>query len=155
VNASPIIFLTRVGLLEVLNEPGIPVVVPDQVLSELSRLSSHDPAALAVRQTSWLQIVPSPPLPMSVRAWNLDAGEAAVLAVALSQPESQAILDDLAARRCARALNVPLQGTLGLILVAKELGMVSAVRPVLDLLRQTGMYVSNGLARYVLDQAGE
>jgi predicted nucleic acid-binding protein len=66
-----------------------------------------------------------------------------------------ASLDDLAARRCARALNVPLQGTLGLILVAKELGMVSAVRPVLDLLRQTGMYVSNGLARYVLDQAGE
>jgi predicted nucleic acid-binding protein len=155
VNASPIIFLTRVGLLEVLNEPGIPVVLPDEVLSELGRLSPHDPAALAARQTAWLQIVPSPPLPLSVRAWNLDAGEAAVLAVALSQPDSQAILDDLAARRCARALNVPLQGTLGLILVAKNLGMVSAVRPVLDVLRQTGMYVSNGLAQQVLDQAGE
>jgi predicted nucleic acid-binding protein len=155
VNASPLIFLTRVGLLDVLNEPGIPVMVPDDVLSELGRLSPNDPAALAVGQTTWLLVVPTPPIPASVQAWNLDAGESAVLAVALGQPDSQAILDDLAARRCARALNVPLQGTLGLILVAKELGMISAVRPVLDTLRQTGMYVSNGLARHVLDQAGE
>ena len=72
-----------------------------------------------------------------------------------SQPGSQSILDDLAARRCARALNLPLLGTLGLILVAKELGMISAVRPVLDTLRQTGMYVSSELVRHVLDQAGE
>jgi predicted nucleic acid-binding protein len=155
VNASPLIYLTRAGLLDVLNEPGIPVMVPDEVLAELGRLSPNDPAALAVVQSTWLQVVPTPPIPVSVQAWNLDAGESAVLAVALGQPDSQAILDDLAARRCARALNVPLQGTLGLILVAKELGMISAVRPVLDALRQTGMYVSNWLARQVLDQAGE
>ncbi len=154
-NASPLIFLTRVALLDVLNEPGVPVMVPDEVLSELGRLSPNDPAALAVVQTTWLHIVPTPPIPVSVQAWNLDAGESAVLAVALGQPDSQAILDDLAARRCARALNLPLLGTLGLILVAKELGMITAVRPVLDTLRQTGMYVSSGLARQVLDQAGE
>ena len=35
VNASPLIFLTRVGLLEVLHEAGIPVVVPDTVFTEL------------------------------------------------------------------------------------------------------------------------
>ena len=154
-NASPLIFLTRVGLLEVLNEPGIPVIVPDQVLSELGGLSSSDPAALAVRQSTWLHVVPSPAIPVSIRAWNLDAGESAVLAVALGQPDSQAILDDLAARRCARALNVPLQGTLGLILVAKQLGMIPVVLPVLETLRQSGMYVSDRLARQVLDQAGE
>ena len=108
-NASPLIFLTRVALLDVLNEPGVPVMVPDEVLSELGRLSPNDPAALAVLQTTWLHIVPTPPIPVSVQAWNLDAGESAVLAVALSQPDSQAILDDLAARRCARALNLPLE----------------------------------------------
>ena len=115
----------------------------------------NDPAVLAVKQSSWLQIVPTPPIPASVQAWTLDAGESAVLAVALEQENSQAILDDLAARRCARALNLPLQGTLGLILVARELGMIQTVRPVIDTLRQTGMYVSDRLARQVLDQAGE
>ena len=34
VNASPLIFLTRLGLLDVLNEPGVPVIVPDTVLLE-------------------------------------------------------------------------------------------------------------------------
>jgi predicted nucleic acid-binding protein len=47
------------------------------------------------------------------------------LALALDQPDSQAIIDDLAARRCAMALNALFQGTLGLILVAKQLGMLS------------------------------
>lgn len=154
-NASPLIFLTRLNLLEVLHEPGVPVVVPSAVFTELGGLGPNDPAALAVGQSSWLQIVPTPPIPPSVQAWTLGAGESAVLAVALEEPDSQAILDDLAARRCARALNIPLQGTLGLILVAKQLGMIPAVRPVLDTLRQTGMYVSDQLTRQVLDQAGE
>jgi predicted nucleic acid-binding protein len=155
VNASPLIFLTRVGLLDVLNEPGVPVIVPDAVFAELGGVGPNDPAALAVRQIPWFRVVPTPPIPELVGAWGLDSGESAVMAVALQQPDSQAILDDLAARRCARALNVPLQGTLGLILVAKQLGMISAVRPILDTLRQTGMYVSNRLAQQVLDQAGE
>jgi predicted nucleic acid-binding protein len=155
VNASPLIFLTRVNLLDVLHEPGVPVVVPDAVLTELGGLGPDDPAVLGVGQASWLEVVPAPPIPEVVQAWALDAGESAVLAVALEEPGSQAILDDLAARRCARALNVSLQGTLGLILVAKGLGMIPAVRPVLDTLQQTGMYLSRRLVQLVLDQAGE
>lgn len=37
VNASPLIYLTHVGLLDVLNEPGVPVVVPERVLTESFR----------------------------------------------------------------------------------------------------------------------
>jgi predicted nucleic acid-binding protein len=155
VTASPLICLTRVALLDVLHEPGVPVVVPDTVFAELGGIGPNDPAVVAVGRTSWIQVVPSSPIPGPVRAWGLDAGESAVLALALQQPDSQAILDDRAARRCARALGVPTQGTLGLVLVAKHLGMIPTVRPVLDLLRQTGMYVSDHLARQVLDQAGE
>lgn len=36
-NASPLIFLTEVGLLEVLRQPGVPVLVPDVVLVEIGR----------------------------------------------------------------------------------------------------------------------
>ena len=155
VNASPLIFLTRVNLLEVLHEPGVPAVVPDAVFSELGGLRHDDPAALAVGRASWLQVVPSPAIPAPIRTWALDAGESAVLAVALETPNSQVILDDLAARRCAKALNIPLQGTSGLFLVAKRLGLISEIRPVLDTLRQSGMDLSDRLARQVLGQAGE
>jgi hypothetical protein len=50
VNASRLIFPTKVGLLEVLREPGVPVLVPDAVVAELATLDPHDPAVRAVHQ---------------------------------------------------------------------------------------------------------
>lgn len=154
-NASPLIFLTRLGLLEVLREPGVPVVVPDIVMAEISGLGPSDPAAQAVQQSSWIQVVPTPAIPAAVLLWGLDAGEAGVIAVAFEQKGSMAILDDLAARQCAHALNIPMQGTLGLLLVAKQLGLIKTVRPLLEHLCQTGMYLTDRLMNQVLAAAGE
>jgi predicted nucleic acid-binding protein len=66
-----------------------------------------------------------------------------------------AILDDQQARRCAQVLKVQTQGTLGLVLVAKQQGLVPAVRPVLEQLKQAGMYMSDRLEAHILAAAGE
>ena len=107
VNASPLIFLTRVGLLEVLQEPGVPVLVPDVVMAEISSLGPTDPAALAVANSSWILVVPTPAIPVALLPWGLDDGEAGVIAVALEERDSMAVLDDLAARQCAQAPEHP------------------------------------------------
>jgi predicted nucleic acid-binding protein len=39
--------------------------------------------------------------------------------------DSEAIIDDLAGRRCAAAFNIPVRGTLGLVLTAKQRGRIS------------------------------
>ena len=57
-----------------------------------------------------MQIVPTPAIPDVVRVWDLDAGESAVLAVALEDSDSMAIVDDQQARRCARVLNIQTRG---------------------------------------------
>ena len=155
VNASPLTFLTKVGLLEVLRELSVPVLVPDVVLSEIGGLDPNDPAVQSVRQSQWMRVVSTPTIPEVITAWDLDAGESAVLAVALDHPGAMVILDDLPARRCARVLNMPTQGTLGLVLVAKQHGLIPAVRPVLEQLRGAGMYMSDRLENQVLDAAGE
>jgi predicted nucleic acid-binding protein len=147
--------LTKVGLLEVLREPSVPVLVPDVVLAEVGGLDADDPVVKAVQQSQWMRVVSTPAIPDVVLVWDLDAGESAVLAVALDQPGSMVILDDQPARRCARVLNIPTQGTLGLVLVAKQQGLILAVRPVLGELRQAGMYMSDQLENQVLDAAGE
>lgn len=147
--------MTEVGLLEVLREPGVPLLVPDAVLAEIGYRDPNDPAALAVQQAPWIQVVPTPRIPDAVLAWDLDAGESAVLAVALEQSEPMVILDDQAARRCARVLGLASQGTLGLVLAAKRQGLIPAVRPVLDHLRRAGMYMTDRLANEILDAAGE
>ena len=43
VNASPLIFLTKVGLLEVLHQQAVPVLVPDVVMAEISSLDAGRP----------------------------------------------------------------------------------------------------------------
>jgi predicted nucleic acid-binding protein len=155
VNASPLIFLAEVGLLEVLRQPGVPVLVPDAVLEEISRLGPHDPAIRAVQGSPWIQIVTTPVIPDVVRVWDLGAGETAVLAVALEAPDSMAVMDDQPARRCARVLGVPTQGTLGLVLLAKQQGLIPVVRPMLEQLKQAGMYLTDSLERQILEAAGE
>ena len=154
-DASPLIFLTRVGLLEVLREPAEVVIVPEAVFDEITRRGAADPAAAALMSTPWLESAASPPPSPALDAWNLGAGETAVLGVALAAPGSMVVLDDLAARRMARVLDIPFLGTLSLICVAKAIGLVPAVRPVLDELRRSGMYPSDRLAHHVLEQAGE
>jgi predicted nucleic acid-binding protein len=155
VNASPLIYLTHVGLLDVLNEPGVPVVVPDRVMGEIGAHGATDPAVIAVGAASWIQVVPDPMIPRLVVDCGLDAGESAVLALALEHPGSQAILDDLTARRCAGSLGIATQGTLGLMLVAKRLGLIPEVRPLIDVVRRAGFYVSDKLVQRVLRAAGE
>ena len=157
VNASPTIFLTRLDLLDVLRETGLDVVVPDAVLNELALLNPDDPAAVAVRSTPWIRVVTTPAIPEYLHAWKLGAGETAVLAVALSEPgvKKDVVIDDLKARRRAEGLGIPVQGTLTCLLIAKSLGRIDAVRPLLELLRQSGMYLSDELILRVLNQAGE
>jgi predicted nucleic acid-binding protein len=133
----------------------VPVLVPDVVLAEVGGLDADDPVVKAVQQSQWMRVVSTPAIPDVVLVWDLDAGESAVLAVALDQPGSMVILDDQPARRCARVLNIPTQGTLVPVLVAKQQGLIPAVRPVLGELRQAGMYMSDQLENQVLDAAGE
>jgi predicted nucleic acid-binding protein len=157
VNASPLIYLNRVGLLGILDERGVLVLVPDAVLGELTRLDPNDPTAVAVTSSPWIQVVPTPAIPASVRALRLGAGESAVLALALaeSDPDKEVVLDDRKARLAASTLGFRVQGTLAFLLIAKSVGRIAAVRPLLERLRQSGMYLSDHLMQRILNQAGE
>ncbi len=57
-------------------------------------------------------------------------------AVALGLPGSRAVIDDLAVRKSAASLGIPVTGTLGIVLRARRQGIIPAARPVVeDLLR--------------------
>lgn len=63
-------------------------------------------------------------------------------------------MDDLAGR-CAAALGIPVRGTLSLLLTAKRRGRISQARPVLERLRQAGMYLSDRIMDQALALVGE
>jgi predicted nucleic acid-binding protein len=149
VNASPLIFLSRAGLLDLLRLEANEIVVPETVAEEIRRRGSDDLAAQALEKTAWLKVIQATQIPDIIRAWDLGEGESSVLAWGYANAGTVVIADDLAARRCAATLGIPVRGTLGLILTAKKRGVIPQARPVLENLRQSGMYLSD----HILNQA--
>ena len=158
-NTSPFCYLHGAGILHVMPAMLGRVIVPGQVVAELTagRERGHnlpDPLALP-----WLEVRTVEPLVPSIGFFGavafLGAGERAVLTLALRNPGAVAILDDLPARRVAARLEVKVTGTLNLILVAKQLGHVQAVRPILDRLQELRFRVSADLRAHILSLAGE
>ena len=103
VNASPLIFLFRAGLLDLLQLLSSEIVVPEIVSAEIEIRGKSDPTAQAIANTPWLLVTPTQPVPAQIQSWGLGPGESSVLAWAYTHPGSEAIIDDLVGRRCAAA----------------------------------------------------
>ena len=158
VNTSPLILLARIGGLEFLREPAdSDVIVPEVVFQEILAGEKFDSNVATIRHVStiWLRVVPNPEPAHGLDPDRLDAGESALLSLAIENPGAIVILDDRAARSEAILRNIPLLGTAGVLLRAKEQGRLESVRPTLDAVRQAGLYLTDRLYRTVLRLAGE
>lgn len=155
INASPLIYLAKAGLLDLLRIADEKLVVPAPVAAEINVRGPRDVAVLAIEQLDWLDVVPSPPVSAVIQAWDLGDGESSVLAWGQAYPGTELIIDDLAARRCAATLGVSVRGTLGLVLAAKNRRIIHAARPIIDTLRASGMYLSDRVVNEVLRLVGE
>ena len=77
------------------------------------------------------------------------------MSLALEVGARWVILDDRPARRLAGVLGLPVIGTLGILLASKRRGFLSAVRPCLDDLENSGFRIAPDLSERILADAGE
>ena len=155
VNASPLIFLSRGHHIELLHNFARQIYVPEAVAAEIKTKGSQDITARVLNETPWLEVVPSKAAPGIILEWGLGPGESAVLALAYANPGMEAIVDDLAARKCAAFLQIPVRGTLGIVLVAKKRGIIPQARPLIEDLIRSGMYLSRTIIDEALEKVGE
>ena len=155
VNASPLIFLSRSGYLDLLQAFTKEVRAPEPVASEILRRGQHDISAGAIEQTEWLIITPVAHIPAAITEWGLGAGESSVLALALAHPGAEAIIDDLAGRKCAARLSIPVRGVLGIVLIARNRGLIPKARPALEEMMTAGLYLSRKVLNEALRRVGE
>jgi predicted nucleic acid-binding protein len=151
-NTTPLINLVGVGHLDLL--PGLygGVTIAAAVRDEYAAgKTATDPD---LDPLSWLQIVPAVPLNSSLPPL-LGAGEAATLSLALSLNARVVLLDEAYGRRLARRLGLPVVGTLGVLLAAKQAGLLPAVAPVIDEMLRQGRRISSRLRAQILQAAGE
>ena len=81
---------------------------------------------------------------------ELDAGEASTIALALENPISRIILDESKGRLVAKRLGLKVTGTLGIIVKAKDRGLIKSGKEILDKLEEHGFWLSERLKSYLL-----
>lgn len=155
VNASPLILLGKVGRLALLTRLSDRLLIPAEVAGEISAGPSDDSARSWVAGEGASAIAMTVPANPKVVAWDLGAGETAVISVALSHPGAVCLLDDRAARDCAAVFNLPVLGTAGVLVRAKRSGLIPAVRPEIERLRAAGALIAEHVVRDCLRLAGE
>ena len=155
INASPIILLGKADLLKTISPLAETWIIPDSVIHEVqakrpidSYLSSLASNSKVVRETV-LNIYPS------IAAWDLGQGESEVLTLALEKARTGVVLDDLQARKCAELFEIPLIGTLGLVVLAKRKGLITLVKPFIERLAAVGLYISSAILTRILIGVGE
>jgi predicted nucleic acid-binding protein len=155
-DTSPISELAKVGRLTILFDIYGRIFVPQEVYSEV--ISGTHPAVAAVQAAHWILVHPvtAAEKVATIRATTgLGPGECAAIVLAGELEADRLLIDDRAARREARARGLPLIGTVGTIVLAKQQGFISDVHEVLDELIACGMRISQQLYRDALDTAGE
>lgn len=148
-------YLHQIGQSHLLPRLASSVIVPKAVVDELAAGIAHSIDLPAVHAWNWARIiapVTQTPIP---DAGDLGPGELQVLWLAMERPGSIAVLDDRRAREVAMIMQLPITGTLGLLLDAKRALLISAVGPLIDALRRCGFHVSARAAEAVLRAAGE
>ncbi|MBC7899929.1 MAG: DUF3368 domain-containing protein [Saprospiraceae bacterium] len=142
-DSTCLIGLERIGKLEILRELFEPISIPPEVEREFGKsfpwLKIGNLAS--IRLVAALQMV-------------VDSGEAEAIALA-SEKNCLLISDDKQARAAAKRLGVAVIGTVGLLVRAKQNGVISTVKPILDDLELNSFFIGRALREEALELVNE
>ncbi len=169
-DASPLIGLAQIGHLGLLAKLFGSVTVTRTVADEVLKAGDFPDFAVlqAAFSESWLKTVDV--ATTDAEAWQkecrallnlhqIDMGEASALVLARNlTAEGYAallLIDDHRGRLAARHSQIDILGTAGMLVLAKQVGAIDSVRPLLLNLRHRGQFLSDRLIEATLAQVGE
>jgi predicted nucleic acid-binding protein len=156
-NASALINLARIGKLNLLRELYGELVIPEAVWHEVVVEGTGQPGADEVQAAAWIktQAATNSQLVHALQQ-ELDAGEAEAIALALEIGAELLLMDERLGRESARHLGLHYTGLIGVLIEAKRKGLIRAVKPHLDALRDiAGFRIRETLYLRVLQDEGE
>ena len=154
-NTSPVQYLHQVDFLHLLPTLFGPVQVPWAVVAELSEGRRRGVSLPDLAELSWITTHRVDARQSSSLPTNLGGGEKEVLALGLNTSDALLVLDDRDARRHAIAMGLEITGTVGILLLAKERGILDSIQPALTRLQTLQFRLSSETRRTVLNLAGE
>lgn len=144
-DTSCLILLNNIAELDLLLNLGREVFVTPEISQEFGKILPD-----------WIKIKsPSNTHYQKILEREIDKGEASAIILSLEMPGSVLLIDDLKGRKVANQMGLKYSGSFGLILRAKQEGLIQSVRPIIDRIRKTNFRFSERLLESILKQAGE
>lgn len=153
-NNSPLVALWHLDRLSLLRDLYTEVWIPQEVEKEFLGTKTKSRQE-ALNNAPWIKTVDLADSEKVSVYDRLDSGEAAVLALANEHETRLIIIDEKKARQEVLKIGLPFIGTVGILLKAKEEGLIGEIKPLLITLQGKGMYLDESLVTYALREADE
>jgi len=158
-DTSALTNLAAVNHLKLLNQLYGQVFIPEAVYRELTAIIPPASGAVEVDANKWLQVKIVANRRAVERLHNearLDPGESEAIVLALELGADLLLIDERRGRTEANRLGVRITGLLGILIEAKQKGLINAVKPLMDRLIATSEFrVSSALYDQILTMVGE
>lgn len=156
VNSTPLIVLSNINHLDILQKLYSDIYIPQAVYDEVT--AKNDSACQQIKNNlNWIHIcnIQDQTKKRMYQA-KLHDGEVEVMILAQeNQNNDTVIIDDNAAKKTAKFLGLNVTGTLGVILKAKKNNIISNVSSIMNQLIQNGFYITQDVYNFVKTEAGE
>jgi predicted nucleic acid-binding protein len=153
-DASSVIALAACDKIDLLDKFFGHVCIPQAVFKELT--IPNKPNVETITEWAKGRIVPvKNATAVTAFSLNLDPGESEALSLYWEIAADYLLIDEKKGRAIAARNGIKTVGTIGILLLAKQKGFISEVKPFLDMLMNTGFRMSDILYRQILERAGE
>lgn len=156
-NTTPLIGLASIEHFDLLQQLFGEVHIPQAVFDEAVVTGREQGGAKQqVSTATWVKRVRVlDRLAVEVLLDEMDLGEAETIVLARELVADWVLMDEKKGRRKLREMGLRKIGTVGILLKAKQVGMLPVIRPELERLRQQGFSISQDVIDSVLRQANE
>ncbi|WP_295434383.1 DUF3368 domain-containing protein [uncultured Thiodictyon sp.] len=152
-NTTPFIALSSIHQLHLLERVCGRIYVAQSVIEECAE---GGPILVPdLRTLNWVTPLPDEEESSLPILFELDRGEKQTLALARKYPDSTVIIDERLARSVAEYLGIKVTGTLGVLVKAKALGLISSFQDAALAMQGQGLFYSTGLITRLANQLGE
>ena len=156
-NTTPLIGLASIQRFDLLRQLFGEVHIPQAVYDE-AVLAGREAggAKQEVSTAQWIRTVSvQDRLAVEVLLDDTDLGEAETIVLARELGADWVLMDEKKGRRKLEQLGLKKIGTLGILLKAKQLGLLAVIRPEIEQLHRQGFSISQNVIDKVLHQAKE
>lgn len=152
-NSTPLIALSRLHTIEILQQLFGTISIPLEVYDEAVTRGGTLYGAREVSDAPWILVIPVRNMTAAeALCVHLDRGEAEAIVLA-REKDALLLIDDKEGRNAALSLGPPITGTMGILLLASQEGMINWKKE-LDSLIASGFRISEREYHNILERAG-